>query len=548
MADEEEVHSDKEVHIEEDEQTDDKHYDEEVHEDKEMHGDDEKYADNVKDDKEIKNTAKGDKEMANAEKVDNEKSEEEKVDNEQAGDDQADKVEYDQTWFLITAVEESVQANVINEVKNQLPKFLPKAVSKVVNPRIESTVHNVLQKSPVFLAQSSSTPVQPSSRAAEHHDEDQDPPADSDKEKKKMRKGKDTEPSKKSSTSKESSKDDADPKNNKSTWFKQPPRLETPDPEWNKDKIVDDGPEQTWFNDLVNAEKDSLTFDELMATPIDFTKFAINRLKLDKITKADLVRPVYKLLKGTYKNNIELEYNMDQCYNALTDQLDRTNPKGDICPYDLSKPLSLQGSPDVILKLWSPVKVAYDKNAELGISHWDPNVNHSTYYKSTEYQNMTRWVSRLHLNDIKDMLLLHVQNKLFNLPSDDIVDLVNALRMFTQSLVIKKRVEDVQLGGVVYLNSRKQKRLMQADELYKFSDRTLNYVRKILYYRLLNFKLGYNKAMPKRKWTDKDQNRTNIMVKLIDKQLLEKQIMRSLEGLVGGRKVKMDYRLLQRTV
>ncbi|GKC73214.1 hypothetical protein Tco_1119097, partial [Tanacetum coccineum] len=177
--------------------------------------------------------------------------------------------------------------------------------------------------------------------------------------------------------------------------------------------------------------------------------------------------------------------------------------------------------------------------------------------------------------------LEEIVNKLFNLLGDDIVHLVIALHMFTRSLVIKKRVEDVQLGvesyqkklnitkpqkeflgisykevyntsydpkGVVYLNSRKQKRLMRADELYKFSDGIIKSVREILHYRLLNFKLGYNKDMPKRKWTDKDQNRTDIMVKLIDKQLLERRIMRSLEGLVCGRKVEMDYRLLQRTI
>ncbi|GJV75367.1 hypothetical protein Tco_1506951, partial [Tanacetum coccineum] len=201
-----------------------------------------------------------------------------------------------------------------------------------------------------------------------HDDEGQDPPPNSEKEQNKQRR-KDTEPPNKSSTSKESSKvktppktsktsksvtieqsveehvhevaidveepilddvvndvaqplDDSDPRKYNSTWFKQPPRPKTLDLEWNQDKNVDDGPEQTWFNDLVNAEKDSLTFNELMATPIDFTKFAMNRLKLDKITKADLVGPVYKLLKGTCKSSIELEYNMDQCYNALTDQLD----------------------------------------------------------------------------------------------------------------------------------------------------------------------------------------------------------------------------------
>nr|GEW04843.1 hypothetical protein [Tanacetum cinerariifolium] len=50
--------------------------------------------------------------------------------------------------------------------------------------------------------------------------------------------------------------------------------------------------------------------------------FAKKHLKLDKITKADLVRPVYNLLKGTCQSSIELEYNMEECYKALTDKLD----------------------------------------------------------------------------------------------------------------------------------------------------------------------------------------------------------------------------------
>ncbi|GKC01968.1 hypothetical protein Tco_0993578, partial [Tanacetum coccineum] len=70
-----------------------------------------------------------------------------------------------------------------------------------------------------------------------------------------------------------------------------------------------------------NAEKPPLTFDELMSTPIDFTAFVMNRLKLDKITRADLMGPVFNLLKGTCKSYVELEYNMEECYRALTDQL-----------------------------------------------------------------------------------------------------------------------------------------------------------------------------------------------------------------------------------
>ncbi|GKA83723.1 hypothetical protein Tco_0805318 [Tanacetum coccineum] len=185
----------------------------------------------------------------------------------------------------------------------------------------------------------------------------------------------------------------------------------------------------------------------------------MNRLKLDKITKADLVGPVYKLLKGICKSNIKLKYNMDQCYNAITDQLDWTNPKGDRCPYNLSKPLPLQ---EMISKLWSPVKIAYDKDVALGIlSVVSVKVDKQFGYGYFQ-EIMVRKVDqklytfkegdfpKLHLNDIEDILLLHVQNKLFNLDGDDIVDLVVALRMLTRRIVIQKRVEDVQLGVESY--------------------------------------------------------------------------------------------------
>nr|GEX11460.1 copia protein [Tanacetum cinerariifolium] len=91
--------------------------------------------------------------------------------------------------------------------------------------------------------------------------------------------------------------------------------------------------------------KDPLTFDELMATPIDFSKYAMNRLKIDNLTKEILVGPVYNLLKGTCTSSIELEYNMEKCFKALTDKLDWNNPEGDHCPFDLTKPLPLKGRP-----------------------------------------------------------------------------------------------------------------------------------------------------------------------------------------------------------
>ncbi|GJZ87346.1 hypothetical protein Tco_0658956 [Tanacetum coccineum] len=86
-------------------------------------------------------------------------------------------------------IEESVQANVINEVKSQLSKFLPKVVSEYVRPRMESSmdIDEAIAKGELYPTKT---------LRKRHHDDDQDPPADSEKDKKKRRR-KDTDPSKK---------------------------------------------------------------------------------------------------------------------------------------------------------------------------------------------------------------------------------------------------------------------------------------------------------------------------------------------------------------
>nr|GEU49030.1 hypothetical protein [Tanacetum cinerariifolium] len=186
-----------------------------------------------------------------------------------------------------------------------------------------------------------------------------------------------SEPSKTSSASKKTSKGDTPPKSSKT----------------GKSASAEESVKEAFY-------KDPLTFDELMATPIVFSNFAKNHLKLYKITKADLVRHVYNLLKGTCQISIELEYNMDEYFKAL-------------------------------------IRVVYED-----LSH--------------------------------------------------------------------------------------QKRLMRADELYKFLNEILKIVRDTLYHRLLNFRFGYNKDMHRRKWPDSDKRRSCIMVDLIDKQMLDPQEFRKI--------------------
>nr|GEW10914.1 hypothetical protein [Tanacetum cinerariifolium] len=317
----------------------------------------------------------------------------------------------------------------------------------------------------------------------------------------------------------------------KQDWFKKSARPPTPNLVWNTRKSVDDGPEQSWLNNLANAKRPPLTFDDLMSTFIDFSAVAMNHLQVSNLTKADLVRPIYNLLKGTCKSYVELEYNMEECYRALSDQLEWNNPEGN------------------------------------------------------QYQKLYKFMEgdfpRLHLNDIKDMLLLVDQNKLNNLDDNVIVHLTLGLHMYTRRIVIQSRVEDLQLGvedyqkklniskprtrdvdlscrypytilsdrqQVIYKYKLKKKRFIRTKELYKFSDSTHTLVRNTLHQMLKNLMLGYNKVMNRRKWIITNQKHTHIMVKDIDKQLLHTRIMRSLEKFVGGSDYGTDYRLLKRIV
>nr|GEU71696.1 hypothetical protein [Tanacetum cinerariifolium] len=184
---------------------------------------------------------------------------------------------------------------------------------------------------------------------------------------------------------------------------------------------------------------------------------------------------------------------------------------------------------------------------------------------------------RLRPQEIEDMLLLLVQQKLTNLTIDERYDLNMALCMYTRRIVIQRRVEDLQLGiesyqkklnltkpdtyrsnlrnktaytsysdpyGIIYEDQFKRKRLMRTDELHKFSDDTLNDV-WIAYDIAAGIRMEY---LPMRKWSNLDKKRAQVMVQDIDKQLYQRRLLRNLEKFVGGRIYGNDLRLLERTI
>ncbi|GJU72516.1 hypothetical protein Tco_1263921 [Tanacetum coccineum] len=78
-----------------------------------------------------------------------------------------------------------------------------------------------------------------------------------------------------------------------------------------------------------------------MDTPLDFSAFMMNRLKVDTLTPELLAGPTSELMKGSCKSLVELEYLLEEVCKATTDQLDWNNPKGQQYPHDLRKPLPL---------------------------------------------------------------------------------------------------------------------------------------------------------------------------------------------------------------
>ncbi|GKD81186.1 hypothetical protein Tco_1348025 [Tanacetum coccineum] len=149
--------------------------------------------------------------------------------------------------------------------------------------------------------------------------------------------------------------------------------------------------------------------------------------------------------------------------------------------------------------------------------------------------------------------------------------------MFTRSLVIRKRVEDLQPRvesyqkkinitkpdttrpdlrkrhsytpykdpqGFIYVDDCKRNMLMHSDELYKFSDDTLTRLLSSLENITKNIDMKY---LPKRRWSNLEKKRAHFMIKDINKLLKERRMMRSLEKFIGGRLYETGLRLLQRT-
>nr|GFA79907.1 hypothetical protein [Tanacetum cinerariifolium] len=124
-------------------------------------------------------------------------------------------------------------------------------------------------------------------------------------------------------------------------WFSQQKKPPTPNHDWNKTLPATHGSIQPWISELAKQTDSRSSFNELLDTPMEFSAFLMNRLKVDTLTPKLLARPTYELMKGSCKSLVELEFFLEEVYKATTDQLDLINPEGQQYPHNLLKPLPL---------------------------------------------------------------------------------------------------------------------------------------------------------------------------------------------------------------
>ncbi|GJW87324.1 hypothetical protein Tco_0162664 [Tanacetum coccineum] len=261
----------------------------------------------------------------------------------------------------------------------------------------------------------------------------------------------------------------------KADWFKKPERPPTPDLDWSKKQQVDFRPPQTWIK-CSKTTTERLGWHNPKNKPYSF----------------DLRKPLpliqdhqgRQIIPQDYFLNNDLEYLKGR---ELSRRYLTSVTKKKAATYDL------KWTEDLVRNLWSPVQMYdYGHLEEIEVRRDDQNLY---TFKEGDFK-------RLRLQDIEDMLLLLVQQKLTNLTINERYDLNVALRMYTRRIVIQKQVEDLQLGF-------KRKRLIRADELHKFIDGTLNDVRSALHDISARIRMEY---LPMRKWSNLDKKRARVML------------------------------------
>ncbi|GKA08111.1 hypothetical protein Tco_0687442 [Tanacetum coccineum] len=396
-------------------------------------------------------------------------------------------------------------------------------------------------------------------------DDDEGPPAGSNQGKStKRRRTRESESTKKPSTTKESSKD-KDPKVGSKTGKSAPAKdpVEEPtdkvmvDEQYTEDiPISDEGhvsdPEDTdnahmpkipdtttWFRPILEEERPASPEPEWVIPPIDLPEADNNWA--NAFAKAHQDPDENKL------HNKIIDYkahSSDGIVEGLEKKsstkpilkIDLVNPEGHRIVPDISNPLPLGGPPGQVT---IQPQFFFNKDLEYLLT-------------GDKERNRALSISKLKAARYQDFGLeelvpsLWIESKLDHLPKQDKVNLHNVVSLWTRNIIIRKRVEDLQLGiesyqtklnleqpnsdasdflfkedytivnkprAVIYRARDDNKKMMRINEVHKFSDETLMRIRDKLDFMVKDFRLfKFNKGMENRKWTEDDKIRSEDFI------------------------------------
>ncbi|GJY70875.1 hypothetical protein Tco_0474578 [Tanacetum coccineum] len=167
---------------------------------------------------------------------------------------------------------------------------------------------------------------------------------------------------------------------------------------------------------------------------------------------------------------------MEECHLLLTDQINLMNPEGNRVVHDISKPLPLGGPPDQGKELYitrhsAPSNrnafkshmrilsvVSLKTYSRYGYTFLKEIVLRKADYK--EYKISEANFKNLNPNDFEDLYMLHLQGNLNHLSGADKVHLFNTFNLWIRNIVIRQRVEELQLDQQI-------RRIHQLDTTYR---------------------------------------------------------------------------------
>nr|GFA60707.1 hypothetical protein [Tanacetum cinerariifolium] len=302
-------------------------------------------------------------------------------------------------------------------------------------------------------------------------------------------------------------------------WFSQQKKPPIPYRNWNKTLPATYESIQE-ISDLAKLSDSRSSFNELMDTPVDFSNFLMNRLNIDTLTLKLLDGPTYKLMKGSCKSLVELEFFLEEVYKATTYQLDWVNPEGASSRKYTTSVTKIKAAD------YGHIKITAVTEFKIVECHNYKHLDWITVRRDDDklYKFKEGDFKRLRIQDIEDMRVEDLQ-----LGVESYQKKLNLTKLDTDRSDLKRKEAYIaysNLRGFIYQNKDKQNRLMRIDELHKFSDGTLTDVRTALDDCQKGIQMKY---LPQSIWRKSDKDRAAAMIQAIDKRLKTRRIMRSLE-------------------